>query len=208
MIASLTAADLQDCHLHPAVLECGSAPLLWELHEWPTLRVSDIAKRLLTAMFKLSHSRVRRVGKELVLQLRVWQLMQGRWTQPVADIAWWLHKEQHVQVGAASRKHRLHIAGISNSTASSSRASSSSNAKLSATDRKMIALAHEADKQLQQAQQEHATLSPQQQREVEAVALFQNPPVLDKGPGHTCRDRFYTCCWPIKKKSSLRYFGG
>lgn len=175
LISGLTAAQLEASYLPPLVLECERGPLLWGVQEWPALTVRDVAKRLLTAMFKLSHGRIAAVGKETVLQLRVWELMQGRWDQPVADIACWLQRAQ---------QHR----------ASCSTPSSGS-------DEAMWALAEEANVCLQQAEQEHAALTPQQQHEARAVALFQNPPVVDKGPGHT-EDRFFTCCWPIKCKKS------
>lgn len=161
-IAELTAEQVASKWMHPAVLECSSDPLLWKPDEWAELTVGELTKRLLVAIFKHSHSRVKVVGKALVIQLKLWQLLQGTgWVLPATEVV----KPAEAAEGQAAEEPTAEAVA------------------------------------LQQAEEWYASLQPEQQLELKAVALFQNPPVVDRGTGHTMR--YTSTDWPSRTYQNL-----
>jgi hypothetical protein len=161
-IAELTAEQVASKWMHPAVLECSSDPLFWKPDEWAELTVGELTKRLLVAICKHSHSRVKVVGKALVIQLKLWQLLQGTgWVLPATEVV----KPAEAADGQAAEEPTAEAVA------------------------------------LQQAEEWYASLQPEQQLELKAVALFQNPPVVDRGTGHTTR--YMSTDWPSRTYQNL-----
>jgi len=170
LVRDLSPADLAASWLHPIVLQCKSAPLLWSLAEWPHLTVCQVAGRLLVAMLKLTRNSVQTVSKDLVIQLRMWELDPTTCSTTVAEVQ--VLKEAQARLAAANPEQH-HVA--SSSTAA--------------------AAMHALDK----AQQWFEALSDVEQYTAKATALFQCPPVVDRGPGRCIK--FFTSCWAIRKKA-------
>ena len=86
LVRDLSPADLAASWLHPIVLQCKSAPLLWSLAEWPHLTVRQVAGRLLVAMLKLTRNSVQTVSKDLVIQLKMWELDPTTCSRTIAEV--------------------------------------------------------------------------------------------------------------------------
>jgi hypothetical protein len=165
-IAGLTPDELASKWMHPAMLECSTSPLLWELAEWANLRVCDVTKRLLVAMLRRSHSNVQGVGQALVIQLKMWEYLEGSWVRPAAEVSEWAPEPAGGQA-----VHSL-----------------------------------TPPEALQKAEQWYASLELEEQYEVRAVALFQNPPVVDRGTSTRHSVRYMNTDWPSRTyKHQPRY---
>ena len=86
IIKDLSPAELEASWLHPIVLQCTRAPLLWKLTEWPHLTVKAVACMLLVAMLKLTRNSVQTVSKELVIQLEMWREEPASCSMTVAQV--------------------------------------------------------------------------------------------------------------------------